>query len=62
MISVLPDWDVRVRAPGGADLHVHRVVGRHERVIAREVDGASVSFGPLVVNGTPVVPAPAGEP
>jgi hypothetical protein len=49
------DWDVRVRAPNGADLHVRRTVGRRERVVAREVDGASVVFPPLSVNGTPVV-------
>jgi hypothetical protein len=48
------DWDVRVRPAGGAELHVHRVVGANERVVAREVDGQPVVFPPLSIAGRPV--------
>jgi hypothetical protein len=48
------DWDVRVHVTGAADRHVHRIVGKGEEVLAREVDGREVVFAPLQVNGRTV--------
>ena len=52
------EWDVRVSVAGKPSLHVHRVVGEHESIVARDVDGQQVSFAPLQVNGQPVVLGP----
>jgi hypothetical protein len=48
------DWDVSARVPGMPELRVHRVVGRDEKLLAREVDGREMSFSPLRVNSRAV--------
>jgi hypothetical protein len=54
------DWEVRVAVRGKPTLRVHRVVGKEERVLAREVDGMPMSFAPLQVNGHGIVLGPLG--
>jgi hypothetical protein len=49
------DWDILVRVEDGPQLHVHRIVGSLERVLAREVDGQPIRFPPLSVNGAPIL-------
>jgi hypothetical protein len=52
------DWDASVRVAGGPELRVHRIVGKGEKLLAREVDGQKMSFSPLQVNGHSVVLGP----
>jgi hypothetical protein len=52
------DWDVRVHIAGQPELHVHRIVGHGERLLAREVDGHEMTFAPLRVNDRAVTLGP----